>query len=107
MGNGSGGGERMNRNLRTQKKKISFLFLNILNSFFFPLRKIATLHDLGPGHPGTLAIELKRSADPPGNNVPPVHRPPPPHGDDHHPTLPHGEVHCTRTPSPSNTVIKL
>ena len=89
------GGGRMNRNLQTQSK-----FLNILNAFFFPFRKTFTLHDLGPGHPGTLVTKLKRSADPPGNNVPPDHRPPPPHGDDHHPTLPHGEVHRTRTPSP-------
>ena len=62
MGNGSGGGEDESK--LTNAKNFFFL-LNILNSFFFPLRKIATLHDLGTGHPGTLET-TNRSADPPG-----------------------------------------
>ena len=41
----------MNRNLQTQIK-----FLNSLNAFF-PFHKTFTLHDLGPGHPGTLETQ--------------------------------------------------
>ena len=57
---------------------------------FSPFHKNFTLHNLGPGHPGTL--ELPRSADPPGNPVQPDHRPSPLHGDDRPPALLHGEV---------------
>ena len=83
-GNWTRGEVRMKRNLHIQIK-----FFYGLNAFS-PFHKTFPLHDLGPGHPGTL--EIKRSADPPGNHVLPDHRPPPLHGDDRPPTLLHGEV---------------
>ena len=60
-GNWTRGEGRMKRNLQTQIK-----FLYGLNAFS-PFHNTFTLHDLGPGHPGTL--EINRSADPPGNHV--------------------------------------
>ena len=41
----------MKRNLQTQSK-----FFYCLNAFS-PFHKTFTLHDLGPGHPGTLVIK--------------------------------------------------
>ena len=81
----------MKWNLQTQIK--FFIGLNA----FSPFHKTFTLHDLGPGHPGTL--ETKRSADPPGNHVPPDHSSSPPHGDDRPSALLHGEVQYGHIPS--------
>ena len=73
----------------------------ILSSYGY---KTSTLHDLGTGHPGTLET-TNRSADPPGDYVPPVHRPPI-HGDERQPSLLHGEVPHGQF-FPSNNVIKI
>ena len=85
-GNLTGGGEDESKRTSTNQ-----ILKQSKRFFFFPrLHKTFTLHVLGTGHAGTLET-TNRSADPPGDYVPPDHRPPI-HGDERQPYLLHGEV---------------